>query len=130
MKPAHQIESAVAGTALTAVYFFTLRHFGIGYGGGILTLFMTAVAVAWLYALIRFSRKDGDHWVWFERRYHPYDMAQLLWPGAFGGLAFLAITVYMKEPGLRLPFFVGWLFPVIGIATFWGFWHDRRTPRS
>lgn len=130
MKVRHWIEAACAGLLLTAGYFFGLRHFGIGYGGGIITLALTVPALTWVYALLRWARHDAKGcWVWFGRRYHPYDLNALLWPGVFGAIAFLAVTVYFKDSGLRPAFFAGWLFPVTGIALFWSFWHDRHTPR-
>lgn len=129
MKARHWIEAAIAGALLTAAYFFALRHFGIRFGGGYATLALTVPALAWLYALARFARRDAaGEWVWFGHRYHPYALYQVLWPGAFGAVAFLALITYLKEP--RAAFFAGWLFPAAGAATFWSLWHDRRQHRA
>jgi hypothetical protein len=127
MSTTRWLEAALAGLVLTGVYFFGLRHFGIGYGGGLATLILTVPALGWLYALLRFTRRDADdHWVGFGRRYHPIELYHVLWPGLFGAIAFFAVTLWFKEPGQRLVHFVGWLFPVLGIATFWSFRHDRQ----
>lgn len=127
MKPIHLLESGIAGTVLALLYWQGLRHFGVGFGGGWITLGLTALALSWLYALPRWARKDTeDHWVWFGRRYHQIELYPVLWPTIFGGAAFIAAVVYLKEPGLRVVFFAGWLFPVIGASTFWGFWNDRH----
>lgn len=131
MKARHWVEAWLVGTLLTAGYFYGLRHFGIGYGGGLITLALTVPALTWVYALLRWARRDSEGcWVWFTRRYHPNDLYGLLWPGAFGAMAFLAVTVSLQEARLRPAFFAGWLFPVIGLTLFWSFWHDRHTPRT
>lgn len=127
MTPGRWIEATVAGFVLTAGWYFGLHALKIGYGGAWIALALTVPALGFLYTLARQCRLDADGcWNGFGRRIHIYELYQLLWPWAFGGLAFIGVLAYVKGA----PVFWGFLFPVIGACLFGGLRNVPRAPAS
>lgn len=127
MKPAQRIEAAVMGVLLATAYFFALERFaGMWQTRALLPLACSAVAMAWLYSVLRFTVRDGDSWFFAGRKYHTYELGHFLWPALFGAIAGIAVIAAVRDFRLAL----GWGLPILAAMTYGAYRYDLRRFRN